>query len=248
MLWTERKVNWYQRALERSDYAEKILGAIESILPECESALDVGAGCGALAFPLARRLGRVTAIEPAPAMAKALREGAEARRLRNITVIEARWGDVSVAPHDLVLCAHVGELVRPDSGFLREASGVARRWVVLVRDAEEARDKFFFRELYPLLLGRPYTSSCDYEETVDSLSRLGVVPSVTFVEYRSDQPFVSFDEACDFWEEYLEVRGERVREFLRGFLETRLVREGDGWVAPYEKRVAVIRWPGEAER
>lgn len=240
--WTERKVAWYQRALERSDYAERVLGALAPLLAECETALDVGAGCGALALPLAPRLRRVTALEPAPAMTRALREEIRARGLANVDVLEAAWGEVEVAPHDLVLCAHVGELLRAGSPFLREAVSVARRGVALVRDAGSERDKFFFRELYPALLGRPYTPGCDYEETVESLARLGASPRITLVSYHSDQPFADLEEACDFWEEYLGVGGREVREFLREFLERRLVRDGSVWIAPYEKRAAVIWW------
>jgi SAM-dependent methyltransferase len=240
--WTERKVAWYQRALERSDYAEKVLGLIAPILADCETVLDVGAGCGALALPLARRVRRVTAVEPAPAMAKALRESAGAGGLANVDVVEAPWGGMPIAPHDLVLCAHVGELLHRDSAFLREVSSVARRWVVLVRDAGRERDKFFFSELYPILLGRPYTSGCDYEETVDGLLSLGTSPTVGFVSYRSDQPFTDLEEACDFWEEYLDVGNAGARDFLREFLQRRLVRDGSGWVAPYQKHAAVIWW------
>jgi SAM-dependent methyltransferase len=240
--WTERKVCWYRRALERSDYAEKVLGVLAPLLAECESALDVGAGCGALALPLAERLSQVTALEPSPAMAKALRERAQARRLKNIEVIEAAWGDVPVAPHDLVVCAHVGELLHGDSRFLREVASVARRGVALVRDAGRERDKFFFRELYPLWLGRPYISGCEHEETVEGLARLGLSPTVTFVSYRSDQPFTDLEEACDFWEEYLGLEGEPLRAFLREFLSERLAREGSGWIAPYSKQAAVIWW------
>ena len=240
--WTERKVAWYQRALERSDYAETVLGVLAPLLAQCESALDVGAGCGALALPLAERLGKVTALEPAPAMAKALREEALARGLENIEVIEAAWGDVPVAPHDLVLCAHVGELLRADTPFLREVSSVARRGVALVRDAGRERDKFFFRELYPLWLGRPYISGCEHEETVEGLARLGLSPTVTFVSYGSDQPFADLEEACDFWEEYLGLEGEQFRAFLREFLSKRLIPEGTGWIAPYSKQAAIIWW------
>jgi len=240
--WTERKVTWYRRALERSDYAETVLGVLAPLLARCRSALDVGAGCGALAIPLAERLGQVTAIEPAPAMAKALRERAHARGVRNIEVIEAAWGDVPVAPHDLVLCAHVGELLQPDAPFLRGVASVARRGVALVRDTGRERDKFFFRELYPLWLGRPYISGCEHEETVEGLARLGLSPTVTFVSYRSDQPFTDLEEACDFWEEYLGLEGEPLRAFLREFLAKRLVPDGSGWIAPYPKQAAVIWW------
>lgn len=246
--WSERKVRWYQRALQRSEYAETILGVLAPLLAECETALDVGAGCGALALPLAERLRKVTALEPAPAMAGALRERARQRGLGNIEVIEALWGEVPVSPHDVVLCAHVGELLRRGSPFLDQVSSVARRGVALVRDAAHEGDKFFFRELYPALLGRPYEAGCDYEETVEGLARLGTAPTVTMVSYRSDQPFTDMEEACDFWEEYLGVTGERVRDFLRRFLRHRLVSDGSGWIAPYSKQAAVIWWRvGERE-
>jgi SAM-dependent methyltransferase len=239
-------VRWYQRAVERSDYAEEILGVLAPLLSRCESALDVGAGCGALALPLAERLKRVTALEPAPAMAEALREQARAKGLDNIEVIEASWGQVSVAPHDLVLCAHVGDLFRPGANFLGESSSVARRGVALVRDAGQERDKFFFRELYPILLGRPYAPGCDEEETVEALARFGISPTISVVSYRSDQPFTDLEEACDFWQEYLGVNGEDVRAFLKSFLNDRLVPDGVGWLAHYPKQAAVIWWAVEA--
>jgi hypothetical protein len=245
--WTERKVAWYRRAIARSDYAAAVFRALAPALAECQSALDVGAGCGALALPLASRMRRVTALEPAPAMAKALREEAAGRGLANVEVVEAAWGDAPLAPHDLVLCAHVGELLRPAAAFLREVSGAAQRWVVLVRDAlpepGEVRDKFFFGELYPCLLGRPYETGCpDPMETVERLHALGATTDVTPIRYDFGQPFDDLDEACDFWESYLGLPPGAQRPFLRGFLAERLVRDGSGWLAPYPKRALVIAW------
>ena len=52
---------------------------VAELLVECRTALDVGAGFGALALPLARRLLRVTAIEPAAAIAPPPGVGAIAR-------------------------------------------------------------------------------------------------------------------------------------------------------------------------
>jgi hypothetical protein len=245
--WTARKVAWYQRAIARSDYAAAVLRTLEAALGECASALDVGAGCGALSVPLAGRVRHVTALEPAPAMAKALREESADRGLANVEVVEAAWGEVPLAPHDLVLCAHVGELIRPAAAFLREVSGAARRWVVLVRDAApapgEVRDKFFFAELYPRLLGRAYETGCpDPMETVESLHTLGVTPDVTPIRYDAGQPFDDLDEACDFWEAYLGLAPGAERTFLRDFLAARLVRDDGGWLAPYPKRAVVIAW------
>lgn len=243
--WTDQTVAWYERANARSDYAARVLHALGPALDGCRDALDVGAGFGALALPLARRLACVTALEPSPAMARALRRGAATAGLADVTVIEAAWGEVPVRPHDLVVCAHVGGLLAADSPFLSEVGRYARRLVALVRDlpAGPDGDKFFYRELYAVLLGRPYEHRCRGDDTVVGLERLGIRPAVTTVEYSSDQPFDGLDEACDFWMTYMGLEGEEHRDYLRRFLAARLERRGGEWIAPFRKRAAVIAWP-----
>lgn len=242
-VWSERKARWYLRATERSDYAERVLEAIAPLLAAARTALDVGAGFGPLSLPLARRLDRVTALEPAPAMAALLREQAERLGVGNVVVVEQPWEEGVVPPHDLVLCAHVGELLQPGSPFLKAVGRLALQGVALVVDAGRDRDKFFFRELYPMLLGRPYQERCgSWLDLLGWLDRDGVLANVRQIRYRSDQPFNDLEEACDFWQEYLGLPGEPVREFLRGYLAERLSREGSEWIAPLRKEAAVIWW------
>lgn len=240
--WTDRKVAWYERANARSDYAARVFGAVQALLDDCRTALDVGAGFGALALPLARRLERVTALEPAPAMVQALRRAAARNGADNLTILEAAWGEVEVGPHDLLLCAHVGPLLGRGSAFLAAITAHARRGVVLVRDVPGGEDKFFFRELYPVLLGREYERCCDYQETVGELEAAGVSLEMTPIEYASDQPFDSLEEACDFWMEYMELSGAEARAYLRDALARRLRRHGEEWIAPFRKRAMVIHW------
>lgn len=240
--WTPRTVGWYERANERSDYAAAVFAAAADLLADGRTALDVGAGFGALAVPLALRMERVTAIEPSPAMADALERTAARRGLDNLEVIRAEWQMAKAEPHDLVVCAHVGPLLRPGAAFLSDVSRYARCGVVLVRDMPGGGDKFFFRELYPLLLGRPYETRCDYEDTVAALAVLGIEPRVTAVTYHSDQPFDDLEDACDFWMDYLGLTDAEVRRFLASWLLPRLQRDGDRWIAPYEKRAAVLQW------
>jgi hypothetical protein len=202
----------------------------------------VGAGFGALALPLARRLEAVTALEPSAAMAGALRAGAASAGLSSVTVIEAAWGEAPVRPHDVVNCARVGGLLDGSSPFLREAGAMARRLVAFVRDLPAAPDnnKFFYRELYPALLGHPYEHCCRADDTVAGLERLGIHPTVTPIEYSFDQPFDSLEEACDFWMTYMGLEGPEPRDYLCRYLVGRLVRRDGEWIAPFSKRAAFI--------
>lgn len=159
---TERTVGWYERANARTDYARHVLDVIAPLVTECRSALDVGAGFGALALPLARRLLQVTALEPSPPMAAALRRAVARGGFGNVTVIETAWGGVQV----------------------------------------------------------------------------GVTMEAIPIEYGSDQPFDSLDEACEFWATYL----GRHDAPARAFLAVRLRREGEEWIAPYRKHALVIQW------
>jgi hypothetical protein len=202
----------------------------------------VGAGFGALALPLARTLEQVTALEPAPAMVAALRRAVAEAGLTNVRVVEAAWGEQPLAVHDVVVCAHVGPLLRRGSAFVAGLSRLARRAVVLVHDTAGGDDKFFFSELYPRLVGRTYTRSCGDTRAVEAVRALGVRPAVTPIAYRSDQPFVSLEEACEFWMTYMGLEGEGPRAYLREYLRGRLRREPGGWLAPFRKQAILIAW------
>lgn len=241
--WTDRMVAWYRRAAAASDYAERVLAAAADVLEGSRTVIDVGAGFGALALPLARRGFHVTAIEPSPTMARAVREGAAGAGPGTVTVVEAAWGEVPLSARDVVLCARVcGLLDRPDvlAGF----TALARRGVVVVRDVPDGQDKFFFRELAPRLLGRPWPRRGGEPRTLELLRQLGIRPAETIVEYSSDQPFESLEEACDFWMEYMELEGDGPRAFLRDFLRERLIWRDGRLVAPLRRRASVLRWPG----
>jgi cyclopropane fatty-acyl-phospholipid synthase-like methyltransferase len=141
--WTAHTVAWYERANAGSNYADQVLRAAREPLAGAASVLDVGAGFGALALPLARRGLRVTALEPAPAMAEALRRAARAAGHDTVTVIEARWGAVPLAPHDVVLCARVGAALGPGPSFLARVDALAARAVLVVRDAPDLATSSF---------------------------------------------------------------------------------------------------------
>ncbi|HEY4707383.1 MAG TPA: methyltransferase domain-containing protein, partial [Thermodesulfobacteriota bacterium] len=72
--WNRLKANWYRRGLDHTDFPEKALSVILPRAADARTFLDVGAGCGTLAIPLARAGKKVTALDSSAAMIDILRE------------------------------------------------------------------------------------------------------------------------------------------------------------------------------
>ncbi|MBI4735085.1 MAG: class I SAM-dependent methyltransferase [candidate division NC10 bacterium] len=240
--WTSRRARWFNQAVQISDFPAQTLKALEPVLVGCRSVLDVGAGVGALTLPLARSVEAVTAMEPSPTMLEALRENLAHAHLRNVTCIPAAWGKTEVPPHDLILVANVSPIFTDLLGFLTTAEPLARRAIALVQNVGPGTEKFYFGELYPLLLGRPYPPRDDYLKTVTLLHSLGIYADVQIIGYHFDQPFADLAEAVDFWKEQMRLADPEQERRLVGYLQTKLQRVGSRLVAPMRRQSAVLTW------
>jgi SAM-dependent methyltransferase len=240
--WTPHRARLFAHALTQSDFPAQTIHALEPILTGCRSALDVGAGVGALSVLLAKRLPQVTALEPNSAMLDELRDTLARNRLSNVTIVQAAWSENVVPPHDLILVANVAPIFDNLLPFLTEAEPVARRAIALVQNVGPGHEKFYAGELYPLLFGKPYPARDDYLRTVSLLHSLGIYANVRVLGYRFDQPFAEFTEAVRFWKDYLRLETPEQERRLIAFLEGRLEKVGNRWIAPMRRQSAVIWW------
>lgn len=116
---------------------DPVLDALRRLARPGDTWLDIGAGAGRYALPLARTVRRVIAIDPSPGMLGALREDAAAHAIANLDVVEGRWPDdmAAVGPlpcADVALMAHVGADVEAIGPFLEAMERAARRTCVAV--------------------------------------------------------------------------------------------------------------------
>lgn len=119
---------------DRTD--DPVLGLLLEHVQPADRWLDVGAGAGRFALPIARALaasdGQVIALDPSPSMLASLREIAEAHGIGNVQTVEERWPPADgarLAEHraDVVLIAHVGYDIAPIGPFLDALERVAER-------------------------------------------------------------------------------------------------------------------------
>ncbi len=118
-----------------------VLTALLDLVKPGETWLDVGAGAGRFALPLALALapsgGTVIALDASPSMLDDLREIAREHAIANVRPVEARWPppdpeSAGALQADVVLIAHVGYDIEAIGPFVAALEVAARRTCVAV--------------------------------------------------------------------------------------------------------------------
>ena len=131
---------------------EPALAVLRSLVRPGERWLDIGAGGGRYALPLALLAGEVIALEPSDGMLGVLRDGMAEHGIANVTVRQARWPMADSVEADVALIAHVGYDVEAIGPFLDAMEVSVRRLCVAVllwRRPTWAAD-----ELWPIVHGQ----------------------------------------------------------------------------------------------
>ena len=104
---------------------------LRDIAPQ-HTVIDVGAGAGRLALPLALRCHHVVAVEPSESMASLLVQQAREHHIDNVSLVQATWEEAETDPVDVVICVHVLYTARDIEAFVRKLEAHARKLVIVV--------------------------------------------------------------------------------------------------------------------
>jgi len=118
--------------------------------------LDIGAGAGRYALPLALAVREVVAVEPSAGMRRALQSGISEHGIDNIRMVAGTWPDAasqlgSLPAADVSLIAHVAYDIEPIWPFLAAMEAAAReRCIAVLTDRSPAS---LADPLWPLVHG-----------------------------------------------------------------------------------------------
>lgn len=176
------------------------LAALLDLARPNETWLDIGAGAGRFALPLALAVREVVALDPSAGMLEALRVGMSEHGIPNIRVVEARWPidpaeatRLGVGPGcaDVALIAHLGYDIEAIGPFLDAMEVAARRRCVAVlmdRQPSSVADR-----LWPPVHGETRIRLPALREFVELLRTRGHEPVVR----ESPRPPRGFDSMAD---------------------------------------------------
>jgi CTP:molybdopterin cytidylyltransferase MocA/SAM-dependent methyltransferase len=235
----------------RSD--DPILAELLELIRHGEIWLDVGAGAGRFALPIARALdpsgGSVVALDPSASMLESLREIAEDYAIENVRTIEARWPPADPTATgieaDVSLIAHVAYDIEAIGPFVDALEAAARRLCVAV--LMERQPSSIADACWPPVHGEARVNLPALPEFLALLEARGRTPSVTMLE-REPRRFDSRDELAGFLRRQLWIAqdGKKERTFQKA-LDALLVEEDGrfGLVGQRALPVGIATWaPG----
>ena len=216
--------------------------------------LDIGAGAGRYALPIARAVaatgGEVIAVDPSAGMLGGLHEIAVEFGIANVRTVEARWppadGDVAPYAADVALIAHVSYDIAAIGPFVRAMEAAARRLCIAV--LMERQPSSIADVCWPPVWGEARIALPALPQFVELLHAMGRSPAIERLE-REPRHFGSRDELAGFLRRQLWVEPGSAADirFLTA-LEPMVITDDEGRVGLRDQRplpIGIVTWePG----
>jgi SAM-dependent methyltransferase len=213
--WDRRSASFARSTRMRVD---EFLMVLDPYTSSSKTLIDVGAGAGRHAAPLAERLEWVTAVEPSEGMRSRIPVKG------NMTVVASTWEDAEVAQADLVICCHVLYGVADAPAFIAklEAAATERVFIELrYGQLQTASDP-----IWELMTGIPRAPQPQFADLWNLLLQMGIEADVAALEYEG---FESWNDVKGFEAEYRPPLAECWDEAkAEAWLAESTTREADG--------------------
>jgi SAM-dependent methyltransferase len=204
--------------------------------------LDIGAGGGRYALPIALRVREVVCVEPSGGMVAVLREGMRDAGIENVRIVESRWpvpGFPELA--EVSLMAHIGYDIEEIGPFLDAMEAATRRVCVAVlgEGAMTTTATLFWETIH----GEPRVMLPALPELLTLLLARGRLPEVQLVD-RQPPTFGSLEDLLWMARRQLWVRpdSDRDRELQRLVRETATARDGRWALDWHVPKVGIVSW------
>lgn len=231
----------------RSEYDDRVQRTIASLPLSREArVLDIGAGPGILALPLAPLVRDVTAVEPGAGMVEVLKKHAETRGIRTIACVQKTWEEVDPArdlapPYDIVI-ASLSLTMHDIREALTKMDAVAAGSVHLFWFADMPFWERMNADLWIPLHGRPHYPGPKADCLFGVLYQMGIFPDVTMMPMGKEYRFASSEEMLAFFCRRFGAATPAQKKTIEDYIAPMIRTEGREVVISGMSTLAHIRW------
>lgn len=207
---------------------EEEFNRLKRFITKDSTVLDIGAGMGRLAVPLAREVHKLTAIEPAGVYMNVMRDKATRDGVGNIEFSEDLWLDFPLQEkYDLVYSTW-SPAVR-DPAALMKMHEASRGYCALELVASPPNLWDFAGQIYPMIMGEEFRPPGNYLNIVTTLYDQGIYANIEAWRFDKELRHQTMEEAVEIWKmslgNYTRINDE-VEDKLRQFYQSRMNPDG----------------------
>jgi SAM-dependent methyltransferase len=248
-MWDKRAKQFNESMMQHPERAERQIANLD-LNPEY-TVLDVGAGTGRLAIPIAKRVKSVMAIDSSKGMLACLQENMEKEGITNITCVNKRWEDVElgvdIEQHDVVIASHSVSTQEA----VTKMDAASKKYVYILTFAGRWMGNGEEEGLWKAIYGerqRQRAWHSDYILLYNILHDMKIYANLKIQESESEQRYESLDDAVTKWKEMRDIPPEK-EGVLRSYLSKILVEDdGTGTLCLKRKSKSAMIWWQKAER
>lgn len=216
----------------RSEYDVRVRTTLAGLpLAPSMRVLDIGAGPGTLALPLAPLVKEVTAVEPAKGMVNVLKKHIRANHIKNITCVQKRWEDISLkkdlaGPYDLVISS-LSLTMHDMRAALKKMDSASSGSVYLYWFVDPPFWERMYVDLWEPLHGSAYRPGPKADCLFGVLYQMGIYANVEMLPLQKEYRFSTRSEMVAFFRHRFNVTTPAQERVLDRYL-ARLIRTEHG--------------------
>ena len=207
--------------------------------------LDIGAGPGTLAVPLARRGCNVTAVEPSATMVSALRDYQVSEQVEGIRIIEKKWEDVTVeeleGPFDIVIASYSLSMIELDEA-VRKMDSVCSGTVYLFWFLKPSPSSEVLHDLWPKVHGVPYYFEPKADCLFLALLQMEIYANFEVLKSKHRHRYLTIGDATADFHRRMDCTDEHQDKIIRNYLRTKLTMVGNEFQLRGSSYGAKIWW------
>jgi SAM-dependent methyltransferase len=228
---------------ENSNRIQNVISSLP-ILPDSR-VLDIGAGPGSIAVPLASQVAEITAVEPSPAMFEVLEQTIRDTGITNISTVGKHWEDIDISdltpPYDVVFASF--SLGMPDlKDAIEKMNRVCSGTVLLFHFAGLPYWEQIMLDLWPSLHGVPYLPGPKIDVVFNLLYQMGIYPEVSISPHTHTLRVPDLDNACEILKSRFVIETPEQESVLREYLKGRFEPDGEGLLLRTPVHRARLSW------